>query len=163
MTEAEMSSAQPIEDLEIERTVELLGGPGVLKCKVTSNLDAHDLLKVGIPAKALKHLVGRVAILRAPHHGALEKAVGISLRTYQRSKSKPAKALSPEQSGKTWKFAELFARVNSIFGSDKEAEAWFERPAMALDQRKPIDMLSTPAGVELVEEHLTRLEYGVYT
>ncbi len=34
---------------------------------------------------------------------------------------------------------------------------------MALEQRKPIDMLSTPAGFELVEEHLTRVEYGVYT
>ena len=29
--------------------------------------------------------------------------------------------------------------------------------------RKPIDLLSTPAGVESVEDHLTRLEYGVYT
>lgn len=34
---------------------------------------------------------------------------------------------------------------------------------MALDQRKPIDLLSTPAGVESVEDHLTRLEYGIYT
>jgi uncharacterized protein (DUF2384 family) len=34
---------------------------------------------------------------------------------------------------------------------------------MALEQRKPIDLLSTPAGVETVEELLTRLEFGVYT
>lgn len=158
-----MSSAQRMEELEIERTAELLGGPQVLKRKVRSQLEAHDLLEKGIPAKALNHLVGQVAILRSSHHGALEKAVGISLRTYQRTKSRPTKPLSPEQSGKAWKFAELFARVVSIFGSKKEAEAWFERPAMALQQRKPIDMLSTPAGLELVEEHLTRLEYGVYT
>ena len=158
-----MSSSQRAEELEIERTVELLGGPRVLKRNVSSHLEAHDLLEAGIPAKALNHLVGRVAILRAHHHGALEKAVGISLRTYQRTKSRPSKSLSPEQSGKAWKFAELFSRVVSIFGSNSEAEAWFERPAMALEQRMPINMLSTPAGIELVEEHLTRLEYGVYT
>jgi len=162
MAEAIMSEATA-EKLEIERTVELLGGPQVLKRKVKSQLEAHDLLKDGIPARALNHLVGEVTILRASHHGGLEKAVGISQRTYQRTKARPAKALSPEQSGKTWKFAELFARVMSIFGSKQEAEAWFERPAIALEQRKPIDMLSTPAGLELVEKHLTRLEYGVYT
>ena len=149
--------------LEIERTAELLGGPRVLKRKVKSQLEAHDLLKDGIPARALNHLVGEVRILRASHHGGLEKAVGISQRTYQRTKARPAKALSPEQSGKTWKFAELFARAMSIFGSKEEAAAWFERPATALAQRKPLDMLSTPAGLELVENHLTRLEYGVYT
>ena len=35
-----------------------------------------------------------------------------------------------------------------------------QRPAVGLDQRRPIDLLTTPAGVELVEEHLGRLEYG---
>jgi putative toxin-antitoxin system antitoxin component (TIGR02293 family) len=38
-----------------------------------------------------------------------------------------------------------------------------ERPAMSLDQRRPVDLLSTPAGIESVEDHLTRLGYGVYT
>jgi len=32
-----------------------------------------------------------------------------------------------------------------------------------LDHRKPIDLLSTPAGIEAVKTHLTLLEYGVYT
>jgi uncharacterized protein (DUF2384 family) len=31
-----------------------------------------------------------------------------------------------------------------------------------LNQRRPIDLLATTAGVELVEEFLERLEYGVY-
>lgn len=42
-----------------------------------------------------------------------------------------------------------------------EAEQWLERPAIGLDQRRPIDLLGTPAGVELVEDYLERLEYGV--
>jgi putative toxin-antitoxin system antitoxin component (TIGR02293 family) len=93
----------------------------------------------------------------------LEKAVGISYRTYQRRREVPDKPLSPEQSGRTWKFAEILGRAIDLFGSQTEAEEWMERPAMALDRRKPIDLLSTPAGVESVEDHLTRLEYGVYT
>jgi putative toxin-antitoxin system antitoxin component (TIGR02293 family) len=41
--------------------------------------------------------------------------------------------------------------------------AWLERPALGLEQRRPIDLLSTTAGVKLVEDLLGRLEYGVYT
>jgi len=32
-----------------------------------------------------------------------------------------------------------------------------------LDQRKPIDLLATHVGAEVVEEYLSRIEYGVYT
>ncbi len=159
-----MAGAQAaVEDAAINRTVELLGGRRTLHRSIRSRLEAHDLLQEGLPGHALKHLVDYVAILRTPHHGSLEKAVGISLRTYQRRKDAPNKRLSPEQSSRTWKFAEIFGRAVALFGSQAEAEQWLERPAMALEQRRPIDLLSTPAGVESLEDHLTRLEYGVYT
>lgn len=152
-----------IEDIEISRTVKLLGGQRTLRRSVHSRLEAHDLLQEGLPGHALMHLVNFVGILRVPHHGGFEKAIGISPRTYQRHKERPDKPLSPEQGGRTWKFAEILGRAIEVFGSQDEAEQWLARPAMALDQRKPIDLLSTPAGVESVEDHLTRLEYGVYT
>jgi putative toxin-antitoxin system antitoxin component (TIGR02293 family) len=159
-----MSSLEPtVENIEVSRTVDLLGGQRTLHRLVRSRLEAHDLLRDGLPGHALQHLVNYVTILRAPHHGSLEKAVGISLRTYQRRKDTLDKPLSVEQSGRTWKFAEILGRTIELLGSRTEAEEWLERPAMALEQRKPIDLLSTPAGVESVEDHLTRLEYGVYT
>lgn len=127
-----------------------------------SRLEAHDLLQDGLPGQALEHLVSCVAMFRTARHGSLEKAVGITLRTYQRRKDAPDKPLSPEQSGRTWKFAEILGRATDVFGSQAEAERWLERSAMALDRRRPLDLLSTPAGVKAIEDHLTRLEYGVY-
>ena len=47
-------------------------------------------------------------------------------------------------------------------GSQQAAEQWLERPAVGLDQRRPIDLSSTPAGLALVEDFLERVEYGVY-
>jgi putative toxin-antitoxin system antitoxin component (TIGR02293 family) len=70
--------------------------------------------------------------------------------------------LSPEQSGRAWKFAEILAKATEVFGSQEEAERWLEHPAMGLNRQRPIDLLATPAGVELVEDFLTRLAYGVY-
>jgi putative toxin-antitoxin system antitoxin component (TIGR02293 family) len=151
---------QDPQDHDVGRTAELLGGRQVLRRVLRSRLDAHDLLAQGLPTRALDHLVHGVTMLRL--QGSLEKAVGISTRTYQRRKEDLDRPLSPEQSGRTWKFAELLARATGLFGGQAAAEAWFESPAVGLDQRRPIDLLSTPAGLETVEDHLTRLEYGVY-
>lgn len=91
----------------------------------------------------------------------LEKAVGMSLRTWQQRKDNPSGPLSREESGRLWKFAKILARATDIFGSQAEAEQWLKHRAVGLDQRRPIDLLGTPAGVELVVDHLDRLEYGV--
>ena len=93
----------------------------------------------------------------------LDKAIGISLRTLQRRRKDGGETiLSVEQSNRTWKFAEILGRATEIFGSKDEAEAWMNRPAIGLDQRRPIDLMSTSVGIEAVEDYLTRVEYGVY-
>lgn len=144
----------------LHRVTELLGGTRLLARHITSPLEAHDMLLRGLPPSALDHLVGQLTLIQKTD--SLEKAVGMSVRTYQRRKDAPAKPLSQEQSGRAWKFAEILSRATDVFGSQVEAERWLEQPAIGLDQRRPIDLLATPAGVELVEEHLTRLDYGVY-
>lgn len=145
---------------ELQKVAELLGGARVLSRRLGSALDAHELLLHGLPASALNHLVGRLVFIQKSD--SLEKAVGMSVRTYQRRKDAPSRPLSQEQSGRTWKFAEILSKATDVFGSQAEAEQWLERPAIGLDQRRPIDLLATPAGVELVEDYLERLEYGVY-
>ena len=75
----------------------------------------------------------------------------------------PAKPLSLEQSGRTWKFAKILVKASSALGSQEEAEQWLERPASGLNRLRPIDLLATPVGLELVEDFLERLKYGVYT
>lgn len=139
---------------------ELLGAPRTLRPVPKNPLEAHELLLRGLPAKALTHLVRNLVVIR--WDDAFTKAVGMSQRTFQRHTAEAGTALSPEQSGRTWKFAEILARATAILGSQEDAEQWLEQPASGLDQRRPLDLLATPAGVELVEDFLTRLEYGVY-
>jgi putative toxin-antitoxin system antitoxin component (TIGR02293 family) len=56
----------------------------------------------------------------------------------------------------------ILARAMEVFGTRENAEEWLSMPAMALDQRHPIDLLSSPAGAGLVNDLLTRLEFGVF-
>ena len=144
---------------DLRKVADLLGGPRILSRRITSTLDAHELLLDGLPGSALTHFVSHLLVIQTD---SLEKAFGMSLRTFQRRKDAPDKPLSQEQSGRTWKFAEILAKATDVFGSQEEAEQWLERPAIGLDQRRPIDLLATPAGIELVEQYLTRLAYGVY-
>ncbi|MEE2953349.1 MAG: antitoxin Xre/MbcA/ParS toxin-binding domain-containing protein [Pseudomonadota bacterium] len=149
-----------MEQGEFSKVTSLLGGEATLRQAVNSPFEAHELIKSGIPSGALSALRAHIADLP---FAAVERVVGISLRTVQRHEAEGGKRrLSTEQSGRAWKFAEILGKATEVFGTQAAAEDWLKRPALALDQRTPLELLSTPAGTKLVEDHLTRLEYGVY-
>lgn len=139
----------------------LLGGEATLGHAMNDPMDAHDLLLRGLPGKALDHLLSHLAILGKSR--SLESAVGMSVRTFQRRQDDLSKPLNADQSGRTWRFAEILAKATLILGSQEEAERWLERPAIGLGQRRPIDLLATPVGAAMVEDLLGRIEHGVYT
>ena len=157
LSERDVSDSRVV---ELRRVTDLLGGSRVLRQTPRSRLDAHEMLLRGLPGSALTHLVNSLTIIE--RSTSLEKAVGMSLRTFQRRRDAPLKPLTPEQSGRAWKFAEILAKTTLLLGSQEEAERWLERPATGLDQQRPIDLLATPAGVAIVEDFLLRLEHGVY-
>jgi putative toxin-antitoxin system antitoxin component (TIGR02293 family) len=150
---------------------EMFGGKRVLKRDVKTSMDVHYLLNNGLPVQAFQSFVLVKKHLSARERGknfddfnkAIYKAIGMSARTLERwNKEDPEKTLGREQSGRLWKFAEVLAKATEVFGSRDEAEAWLARPAVALEQHTPMEMLATPAGVGLVDDLLTRLDYGVY-
>ena len=145
---------------DLRKMEALFGGAHVLSLRLNSMLDAHDLLLGGLPASALNHLLEQLVFIDRTE--LLEKAVGMSLRTWQRHKDALSKPLSREQSGRAWKFAGILVQATDVLGSQAEAEQWLQHPVIGLNQRRPIDLLGTAAGVELLEDHLERLEYGVY-
>ncbi len=56
----------------------------------------------------------------------------------------------------------IVAKATGVFGTIADARAWLARPAIGLNQRRPIDLLDTPAGVDMVANFLEQLKYGVY-
>ena len=144
---------------EQTRVSDLLGGKRVLKHIIIDGLDAHRLIGAGLPGQALSHLESQLTVLDV---AAFEKAIGMSLRTLQRRRADPGQPLSVEQSGRVWKFAEILAKASEVMGSQRDAEEWLNEPAIGLNGYKPLDLLTTSAGAELVEKFLGQIEYGVY-
>jgi putative toxin-antitoxin system antitoxin component (TIGR02293 family) len=54
------------------------------------------------------------------------------------------------------------AKATEVMGSQRHAEEWLSEPATGLNGQKPIDLLATAAGTDLVETFLGQIEYGVY-
>ena len=102
LSEPAASSGQAV---ALQRVAALLGGARILRRTLKNPLDAHEMLLEGLPGRALAYLVDGFLIIRPTV--SFEKAVGMSLRTFQRRKGAPTRPLSPEQSGRTWKFAEI--------------------------------------------------------
>jgi putative toxin-antitoxin system antitoxin component (TIGR02293 family) len=151
-----------LQGLQVTSEGELVKISELLRLRPSETLlDMHLQLLEGLPARSLTHLIAMLGDV--PKDRALAEALGISFRTVQRRRKAPRKPLSPEQSGRAFKFVEVFAKAIDIFGSQEAAQAWLTRPAMGLNRQRPIDLLATSAGVELVERFLTRLDYGVYT
>ena len=158
-------SSRPEKDIEFseddfEVILDLLGGSPILGSTIKSDLDAHEMLNQGLPRAALNSLVDKLHFIESDE---ASEALGISLRTLQRHKNTPALHLDVQQSGRAWKFAEILAKATRVLGSQDEAEQWLKRPAIGLNQERPLELLTTPAGVKLVENYLGRLEYSVYT
>lgn len=144
---------------ELELTAELLGGKRVLTRIPVSPLDAHDLLVGGIPGSALTCLQNKLKLIPSD---LIYDGIGISTRTAQRFKKNPENRLDRSQSGRAWQFARVLARASDVLGSLEDAQRWLDQPALGLDGRKPVDLLSTPEGMEMVETLLLRMDYGVY-
>ena len=141
--------------------LDLLGGATVFGAAPFSSFTSHELLAAGLPRAALIHLIDTLAELGPD--AVLTGALGLSVRTLQRHREAPAQRLTPDQSSRLWTFADLLAKAIAVFGTRAAAERWLASPAVALDQRRPLDLLATSAGAAIVDTVLGRLEYGIYT
>jgi putative toxin-antitoxin system antitoxin component (TIGR02293 family) len=139
------------------RVARLLGVVKLFKGHIDSPIAVHEALQAGLPRRALFRAIppGIPVALVLP-------VFGISVRTFMRLKSDPDKLLDTDQSGRVWRFAELFAKAQDVLGSELRAVDWMMAPAMALERRRPIDLLTTPVGAQLVDDVIERMRYGVY-
>lgn len=119
-------------------------------------IDQHGLAQGGVPTEVLDKVVASFVRLG---EAEVLRAVGVSSRTVQRRK---AGVLSTEHSGAMLDLIAVTQKAIEVMGNREAAEDWLHHPALALDGRRPIELVSTRPGADLVKDHLTRMEYGVY-
>lgn len=126
--------------------------------KNLSPLQAHDLVTEGVTVQVARQMMASFDILQRDE---ILRVVGISERTLQRGQAKN-KLLDSNASDRALRLAKVTAQAIDVLGSQQAAELWLSKPALALDQRRPIDLLQSSDGTDLVKTLLTRMDHGVY-
>lgn len=124
-----------------------------------TGLRAHDLVTKGVSVAAAKQVMGTFQII---NEAQLYDVLGISPKTMQRRSASAAKTLDPNASDRALRLVSVTSQAIDVLGSQEAAERWLSSPAMGLDRRKPIDLLQSTEGTEMVKTLLTRMDYGVY-
>lgn len=130
---------------------------------IETPIDLHERIASGLPRQTAVHLLNGLSTLKLDEG---VRALGLSMRTWHRIKSDTredaSQRLDADQSARVWNLAEVLTKAEEVFGTREAAEQWMGRPAIGLDSRRPIELMTTAQGAELVKTLLDQMEYGVY-
>lgn len=112
----------------------------------------------GIPTQRVDHLVNLLNISLKEIAGILHLADGTLRRFRQEGR------LNHQSSERLILLENLTANGLDVFDNRTDVFAnWLRYPLRELKQQEPISLLDTISGFEMVDDVLTRIEYGVYS
>ena len=137
---------------------EVLGGEHVLGRPVHKGGALAELVREGLPVKALLLLAERLDMRQAE----ISEKIGIPKRTLTRRLQQHSR-LTAAESDRAVRLAQVYATAAETLGNGEKAAAWLKTPNRALRGGRPLDQLDTDPGVREVEDVLGRIAYGVYS
>jgi putative toxin-antitoxin system antitoxin component (TIGR02293 family) len=144
--------------VQTEVIAEVLGGRKVLGKSIRKAADLAQLVRDGLPANSVIVLAERLHLGRS----VLSRKLGIPQRTLTRRLSQRS-LLTSAESDRTVRMARLYANAVETIGDEEKAIEWLRTPNRALGGEKPLDLLDTDLGAQMVEDILGRIAYGVYS
>lgn len=139
----------------VEYVIEILGGERAVGSRSVRRLqDFLTLTRRGLPYRAFTSLARSIEL----DEDATREAVGISKRTLERRKT--SQRLEPDESERLVNLARVLAAARDVFADDAKAKQWLVSVSRALSER-PITLVSTSIGFELVMDELKRIEHGI--
>jgi putative toxin-antitoxin system antitoxin component (TIGR02293 family) len=126
-----------------------------------------DILKSGVPYEVADMVVSKSHVLDKQE---LLRALGLPRATYDR-RIKDRKDFPASEGEKIVGFGRLIGQVEAMLAGNEDAKGfdarawlsnWLRTPLPPLDHRKPVDLLDTVEGQNLVSSMLDRMALGVY-
>ena len=87
--------------------------------------------------------------------------LSISPRTLQRY-NEEKKTFDATSSERILLMMQFIEKGKAVFGSSEKFRLWLDLPNTALGGKSPRDFLDTTTGLQLMQEELGRIEYGVF-
>ncbi len=135
--------------------LELLGGPKTFRGKFETMLDLVDLGEKGLTKASLLELANFLELSTAQ----MARLLPITERTIQRYSR--STRLSRAVSDHLLEIARVVVRGVDVFEDKDRFLAWMQRSNVALGNRKPMDLVASKLGIDLVVDELGRVEHGL--
>jgi putative toxin-antitoxin system antitoxin component (TIGR02293 family) len=136
------------------RTSQKLGGKRLLGVDVRSEADLLAVVEHRLPLDALSALVEEGL---SPEETA---RLIIPRRTLSHRKARK-QPLSQAESERAVRVASIIALAEDTFADRDKAHVWLRRPTTVLGNKRPIDLLATEIGAQMVEQLLFRIAHGI--
>lgn len=123
---------------------------------LNSRIDFVRLSRDGISMRTLKKILKFLSLSIKE----ISEILPISER--QLTRYKDNHILRKDISSHLIQLVELFEKGHEIFGKGK-FDIWIRSENRVLGNNKPIELLDTPIGIQMVNDILGRIEHGVYS
>ena len=70
--------------------------------------------------------------------------------------------LTAEEAVRAIRVGHVSVEADRVFGNPEKAFRWLRRPNQTLNNQRPIDLLTSHAGVQVVLERLGQIDHGVF-
>ena len=134
----------------------LLGGSGVIRRKINTPSEWIELVRRGLPARAIDAIAQAVQLTQAE----LSQTLAIPERTLIRRKKEGT--LSTDESAKLLRVARVMQRAVDVFDDRDGALDWLKSANDSLGGVTPLSLLDTDLGAETVLDTLGRIAHGVF-
>jgi putative toxin-antitoxin system antitoxin component (TIGR02293 family) len=114
-----------------------------------------DKLELGISVKAIE----RIATYLDISVNQLMTYLRISRSTWHRRKK--VGKLDFNLSDKVLQLSKLLEYAESVFGNMEKVRLWFKVPSIVFENRRPVELIGSLSGLNLINEDLIRIEHGV--
>lgn len=120
-----------------------------------SIFDLIEVSRRGLSKKAIALMAHHIGIPQP----TLFIILHISARTWQRYTDD--KLLPQEVTEKALQLATLYKQGEEVFGEAERFHGWMNYPNPVLGSKKPVELLDTTFGFQLVSDEIVRIEHGV--
>lgn len=117
-----------------------------------------DLIKLSRKGLSLKNLF---SILEYTSLTVKDLAKIIPLSERQLQRYSKDQILRTDISVQLLQISELYSRGYEVFGSREKFRKWMEHSNIALSSIKPIELLDTSFGIQLILDEIGRIEHGI--
>ena len=137
---------------------DFLGGKLLLNASIKNYYDLILLSRVGISKASAESLISFTGMSKK---NFVEDILNMSIKTLERKKDDDK--LDKRASSLVIEVARVLEHAYRVFNEKEKVKRWLSKPSKSLHGESPLSLFSTPTGIGMVEDVLTRIEEGVYS